>query len=81
MLHCTMMVWFCVFPTNYLVFKNTAFGLTIRTLRPVPGRRYVECCDKDVRIDSLGIVACNLNPKDICEGIAWLAEGSKPAYI
>ena len=27
-----------------------------------------------VRIGSLGIVACNLNPRDICEGIAWLAE-------
>ena len=27
-----------------------------------------------VRIGSLGIVAHNLNPRDICEGIAWLAE-------
>ena len=34
-----------------------------------------------VRIDSLGIVAHNLSPRDICEGITWLAEGSKPAYI
>ena len=34
-----------------------------------------------VRIDSLGIVACNLSPRDICERIAWLAEGSEPAYI
>ena len=34
-----------------------------------------------VRIDSLGIVACNPSPRDICKGIAWLAEESKPAYI
>ena len=34
-----------------------------------------------VRIDSLGIVARDLSPRDICKGIAWLAEGSKPAYI
>ena len=27
-----------------------------------------------VRIGSLGIVAHNLNPRDTCEGIAWLAE-------
>ena len=34
-----------------------------------------------VRIDSLGIVACNPSPRDICEGIAWLAGESEPAYI
>ena len=27
-----------------------------------------------VRIDSLRVVACNLNPRDTCKGIAWLAE-------
>ena len=42
----TMMVWFCVLPTNYLlkiqpsVWQLELYGLS-------PARRCVECCDKD----------------------------------
>ena len=34
-----------------------------------------------VRIDSLGVIAYSINPKVMCEEVAWLVKGSEPACM
>ena len=34
-----------------------------------------------VKIDSLGVIACSINPKAMCKGVVWLAKGPKPACM
>ena len=34
-----------------------------------------------VRIDSLGVIACSINPKVMCNEVVWLVKRSEPACI
>ena len=42
---------------------------------------YVWKIHPDVKIDSLGVIACSLDPNIMCKEAAWLVKRSKPAYM
>ena len=82
---CAFVCWHCLPQPHPLSSSREYFDATptllLERARHTEERDTLGWCHISVRIDSLGIVACNLSPRDICKRIAWLAEGSEPAYI